>query len=301
MNKKHTIDYLIYIISYVPKQHQQFFTKLYKYRENHKLFSLIKKFTVKRYRNAPSATIDRMINYIVHCGKNQLHDSEILLTIASKLNKYVNVKSDSANFGRSMSRIADISKHLKPFIGSQSYLDIGCSEGDLTYPIGSYLEVPSENIHGCDIVDCGDHKFKFTTASAEHLPYGNNTFPIISMIMSLHHFPNPKQALKEAKRVLTPGGILIIREHDCDSDQFDLFLDFVHYMYAIVINNEITLRKGHEKEDLDNNKNRIIANYRSKHNWNQEITNAGFIRSKYIRPKYPDMFRSYYALYKSLP
>ena len=71
-------------------------------------------------------------------------------------------------------------------------------------------------------------------------------------------------------------------------------------MYAVVINREIVLRKGHEQEDLEKNEDRIIATYRSKYNWNVTISSTNFAKISYIYPKYSDMFRSYYAIYRKV-
>lgn len=42
------------------------------------------------------------------------------------------------------------------------------------------------------------------------LPFKSNSFPFIFIYETLHHFPNPLPILKEAKRVLAPGGLLLI-------------------------------------------------------------------------------------------
>lgn len=47
-------------------------------------------------------------------------------------------------------------------------------------------------------------------ADANNLPFKSNSFPFIFVYESLHHFPHPQPVLKEIKRVLAPGGILLI-------------------------------------------------------------------------------------------
>ena len=37
--------------------------------------------------------------------------------------------------------------------------------------------------------------------------------------MALHHFENQNQMLQEVFRVLRPGGIFVIREHDCNPQE----------------------------------------------------------------------------------
>jgi ArsR family transcriptional regulator len=45
---------------------------------------------------------------------------------------------------------------------------------------------------------------------AEHLPAGDTMVDAVFMHMLLHHSGNPLQAVKEAARVLKPGGILVL-------------------------------------------------------------------------------------------
>lgn len=51
-------------------------------------------------------------------------------------------------------------------------------------------------------------------ALAEYLPFPNAHFEIILMVDSYHHLLDQQEALKEAWRVLRPGGKLIIEEPD---------------------------------------------------------------------------------------
>lgn len=323
INKKGNIDYHLYmfscsVVTIVPcdriaadvgqapespsSGRVSFSSKFYINRNNNRLISLIRKFLSKHYRNVPRYIIDGAINYMIRSTSGDVTDADIFMTLASRLCKYQKVHAAPSATGRAMSRINDIKEYIAPYIGCKQYLDIGCSEGSLTQPIGMFLKVDPKNIHGCDLgADTGvDRGFVYSQASVEDLPYKDGQFQFVSLIMSLHHFPDPKKALKEVRRVLAPGGILLIREHNCKTDEFSTFLDFIHYMYAVVIGREVILRKGHEQEDLESGEGRIIATYRSKYNWNIEISSADFLKIVYIHPKHADMFRSYYAIYRKI-
>ncbi|MBN1218086.1 MAG: methyltransferase domain-containing protein [Anaerolineae bacterium] len=45
-------------------------------------------------------------------------------------------------------------------------------------------------------------------ADAEELPFADNTFDLVTCRIAFHHFPHPRQALREFARVLKPGGVL---------------------------------------------------------------------------------------------
>jgi ArsR family transcriptional regulator len=54
------------------------------------------------------------------------------------------------------------------------------------------------------------NRVDFRLGDAEHLPAGDTMVNAVFMHMLLHHSGNPLQAMKEAARVLKPGGILVL-------------------------------------------------------------------------------------------
>ena len=55
-------------------------------------------------------------------------------------------------------------------------------------------------------------EFSFVTGSAMQLPFEGQSFDVLICSASFHHFPNPETFLREAERVLKPGGKLVIAE-----------------------------------------------------------------------------------------
>lgn len=213
--------------------------------------------------------------------------------------------------GRAMSRIRDISEYLTALVLSsefppvRAYLDVGCAEGSLTGPIGAALGLRKESeIHGCDIFatkpkNQADVRFTYTQARSEALPYKTGQFQVVSCVMSLHHFPELKRSMAELHRVLAPGGLLLIREHDSPDEFFALFLDFVHYFYAGASGDEIVLREGHETEDFDvGRQEQLIAWYRTASQWTTALQGAGFQKAHHTDGRTRDMFRSFYGFYR---
>lgn len=62
-------------------------------------------------------------------------------------------------------------------------------------------------------------EFEFILASAEELPFEDNSFDTVVVTYALCTIPNVQQALKEMRRVLKPDGILLFSEHGIAPDK----------------------------------------------------------------------------------
>ncbi|NRT80592.1 class I SAM-dependent methyltransferase [Clostridium beijerinckii] len=99
---------------------------------------------------------------------------------------------------------------------SKRILDVGCGTGNiLNMILNNYSNVSA---HGIDISDNMLEKAKeklkdrasLVLGDSENLPYESSMFDIIICNDSFHHYPNPKNVLKEFYRVLKINGILIL-------------------------------------------------------------------------------------------
>jgi len=209
-----------------------------------------------------------------------------------ELDEYKRKKEKESNF-RSENRIKD----LKPLIVNNyqhtidRFLDLGCSEGSITAPLGESLQLDLQNIHGCDIFDVKDTKgFIFKKVeNQEKLLYEDSYFPVVVALMSLHHMEKLEIMINEIYRVLRPGGLLVIREHNCESGDVSLVMDVVHGFYMQVWKEE------KEIEDFRN----FYSHYRSSREWKRIIENNGFTELESDdRMSYRKLLRYYYAVYK---
>ncbi len=57
----------------------------------------------------------------------------------------------------------------------------------------------------------------FVQSVAESIPYADGQFERVVSLMSFHHFSQPDQVLREARRVLVPGGRLVVFDFDLES------------------------------------------------------------------------------------
>ena len=121
-----------------------------------------------------------------------------------------------------------IIKHTE--LKGKKVLEIGCGAGR----ISSFL---SKEISQLIAIDPDDNAIKkaqknipgvdFTVGSGEILNYPDFFFDTVIFTLSLHHHPNSKKALSEAKRVLRQNGMIIVVEPVNDGELEQVFA-FVH-------------------------------------------------------------------------
>lgn len=101
--------------------------------------------------------------------------------------------------------------HISP--GSK-VLDAACGDGVL----GKFLiEEQQCEVHGLDVSDYAldisrqrGLTAKFCNISSDRYPYEDGIFDFVTMLCCLEHILDPAHALTEAKRVLKPGGTIIV-------------------------------------------------------------------------------------------
>ncbi len=87
-------------------------------------------------------------------------------------------------------------------------LDVGCGP----YPVPYYLaDYPVNLISGLDPLEPYEsHPFQFVRGFSEFLPWHNSTFDVVTAATSMDHFLSLELSLSEIRRVLKPGGILLV-------------------------------------------------------------------------------------------
>lgn len=109
-----------------------------------------------------------------------------------------------------------------PFTKKMRVLDIGCGTGAVTRIVASKLA--DGEIVGLDpsyvfLEKARDLSGTFSNISFEQgdgrqLPFGENSFDVVVFHTVLSHMPSPESFLKEAYRVLKPGGYLSVFDGD---------------------------------------------------------------------------------------
>ncbi len=107
-------------------------------------------------------------------------------------------------------------------IKAEKILDTGTGEGGFipvlmqTFP-GAEITGIDPNIESLEIARRHFPEVTFQEMGAEKLYFSDNTFDVVNISMALHHLPRIKKSLKEIKRVVKPGGFIIINEPISDN------------------------------------------------------------------------------------
>lgn len=95
-------------------------------------------------------------------------------------------------------------------------LDVACGNGRLLRMLSQKAHVAA---YGVDISEemvatarAMDPEARFSVGSADQLDFPEDTFDWITVSCAFHHFTKPEVFLKEAHRVLKPGGKLLIAD-----------------------------------------------------------------------------------------
>jgi len=111
------------------------------------------------------------------------------------------------------------------------FLDIGC--GLLPKPV--YMQIGSKHSYvGVDPMGVfGEREFPFVQAFGDFLPFKSEAFDGVMFSSSFDHTISPTRALKEALRVLKPGGYCVLFETMRDRDvHYQSWLDRARYSLA---------------------------------------------------------------------
>lgn len=142
---------------------------------------------------------------------------------------------------RARNRARTLIRFLPKGYSPAVYLDFGGADGQITAQLARLLR-PKRAICA-DLTEwqnmhhnlSRDQSVEFVALTSSTLPFPDDSIDFCTALQVLHHVPDQQQTISELLRILKPGGYLLVREHDSISKDVSDRIDWVHYLYEIVV------------------------------------------------------------------
>ena len=217
------------------------------------------------------------------------------------LNRYVESNKDAAKAG-AVNRVGsrsttfmspEFTTDLFPSgVVVSRYLDVGAGNGRFAKWMCKTLNLKQYGPGSAVAVDLyKKHRepsdgVSFRVGSAESLPFEDGEFDLVSFVNVLHHVEDPHTVLMEARRVLRPGGLLLIRDHDVKSAKAAAFITLAHELLATVA--RARRDRGHALKTL-HNRAMVPRGFHSVQEWKLMLGQMGLEECGRIVPKHDMM------------
>jgi SAM-dependent methyltransferase len=94
---------------------------------------------------------------------------------------------------------------------ARSMLDIGASDGRVAARVAGMLGIV--DVHGADVQLQPDPAIPVVEYDGRSLPFDDDRFDLVTIVDVLHHADDPTAVVRDALRVLTPGGAIVVKDH----------------------------------------------------------------------------------------
>lgn len=173
----------------------------------------------------------------------QIEDHKIIHMIKSNRNRV-----NKRDYNWQVSQIA-LGIYRTKSSGVAALLDIGCGNGSKTLSIGTALRKLYANnlqIDGADLATWGpynqrniQYSFNFKTiqvAPEYRIDAPDQSYDVIMTILTLHHAQSIESVLREVHRLLRPGGLFVVIEHNVWHPATHMAIDLQHKIYTSLKN-----------------------------------------------------------------
>jgi len=229
------------IIDYIPPAS---FMQIYLVKNNKNFYNMVKSVLRKSVSRDAVEELEQLIKENIQNYKNDMYFYENLKEF---VNEHMNeIPEQEVDLIRASSKYNAVKVVLNRFGKDSKILDFGGGNGAIlsyfankmnlepTNAISLDVETWQGNIHGKEY----DNITYKVIKSGESIGFARNTFDIITCFQVLHHIDisNLNQTLESLSSCLKKGGVLILREHDCENLETSLLIDIEHTLYETVAN-----------------------------------------------------------------
>lgn len=237
----------------------------------------------KLLKDYPSLVQNQVWQLVLESSTNSASEQEIY----SKLNRDLKTlfngpypKSKSGVADRVEKRVEEIVQ-IHPTAPKKGFLDLGAGPADISELLSKAWKLDSSESFALDIdadwaPRVGVTRLNYADSMTNRIPLASNRLDLVVILMVLHHAEKPDELIREAHRVLAPGGTLIFRDHSADTLEQQAFLDVVDKMLAWVFYDEKYMP--------------MPGNYFPRSEWQAKMEAAGFeivSPSLYFEPDHP--------------
>jgi len=111
------------------------------------------------------------------------------------------------------SRTRAILAYLDRFVGpgrSLRVLDVGCGAGNMMHHLAHYGRVTGVDNNPKPLEVAQERGLDVRAGTADELPFGDNEFDLLTVLDTVEHVPAEGKVFDECRRVLKPGGKVLI-------------------------------------------------------------------------------------------
>lgn len=96
-------------------------------------------------------------------------------------------------------------------------VDLGCGTGRFAAPLAATFDArvigidPSRQMLARAAAKEGDRRVRFVAGGGEAMPLPHGSVDLVFSSMAYHHFSDPRTVARECRRILRPGGLVVIR------------------------------------------------------------------------------------------
>ena len=178
----------------------------------------------------------------------------------------------------------------------KSFMDFGGTNCHTAFYMGKFLNLEKPKTYCVDLAEWAGMEWKrrkdVTFVPTENIKsIKTNSLSCIHASHTLHHATDKqlRTYINEFYRIIHPGGIFILYEHNSPNKYFNNLLDIEHALFDVSLTKTTTLNEFKEG---------WISNYKSKVKWDKLFKDK--FKSIYVLYRKNSINKNYYCIYKSL-